>query len=53
MEAPQLIVLLMSAMAWGIVLVKNGESQGEYNIFNHTLGLAIQLGLLYWGGFFS
>ena len=53
MGTPQLIVLLLMAMGWGITLVKDGERQANYSIVTHTISTMITLGLLYWGGFFS
>lgn len=51
---PEIIMLMIHAVCWGIALVKHGEpEEGKHNIFNSMIGSAIALGLMYWGGFFS
>jgi hypothetical protein len=53
MGAPQIIMIAMTAMAVGISLVKQGEPKGDYGIIDWLIGPALQIGILYWGGFFG
>jgi len=50
---PQIILLLLAACGVGIVLAKNGEPRPNYSFFSYSLAIAVELGLLYWGGFFK
>lgn len=54
MHAPQIILIIIYAMGFGITLVKHGQPREEtYNIWSFLISLGIQMGLLIWGGFFS
>ena len=53
MNAPQIIVIVIMAMEFGIYLAKNGSSRGEYSAFGKAIDVVIFSTLLYWGGFFS
>lgn len=54
MHAPQIIVLVLYAMAIGIELPQHGETyMSKHNAFISMIGTALMLGLLWWGGFFS
>ena len=54
MKAPQIIYICLMVMNVTINLVKHGEPKdGNYNIFTAMIGVAIEYGLLRWGGFFN
>lgn len=51
---PQIIILIMFAMNLGIELAKHGEPrEGKHNAVGGLIGVAINLALLWWGGFFE
>ena len=51
---PQIIMLFLLAMSLGIDLAKNGEPrEGEHKAASGLIAVAIQLILLWWGGFFG
>lgn len=52
MRAPQIIMIVMLAMAVTISLCKHGEDKGKYNIWSCLISTAIEVALLKWGGFF-
>jgi hypothetical protein len=53
MGIPQIIIICLFCMSFGIVLAKNGEPRDSYNAGISFLSLMMELGLLYWGGFFN
>lgn len=54
MGVPQIIMIAMFAISLGISLAKHGEYRGDkYNFFTSLISVAIEAGILYWGGFFS
>lgn len=54
MKLPQLIFLGWVILALGIVLAKNGQPRNDkYSFVASFISAAIQIGLLYWGGFFN
>lgn len=50
---PQLIMLGLMCIGLGVGLSKHGEAQARHNIVIDLISVAVQLGLLYWGGFFD
>jgi hypothetical protein len=53
-ELPQIIIIALFCMNIGIYMSKHGEQkEGRYNCWVILISVAIELGLLYWGGFFS
>ena len=53
MQAPQIIIICLSAMALGITLAKNGEPEGNYCFGSTLFATVINISILYWGGFFG
>ena len=54
MRAPQIIIIVMYALGIGIALSKHGEQRNDkYNFFVTLISTAIELSLLWWGGFFA
>lgn len=53
MGAPQIIFIVLTAMSAGIVMTKHGKPRDDYHFGHWIFAAAIQLGLLYWGGFFG
>lgn len=54
MGIPQIIVICVTFLAIGIEMSRHGEKRkGTYNVFISILGNAINLAILYWGGFFK
>jgi hypothetical protein len=50
---PQIIVIVSMAASLGVVLAKNGEPRGNYNLLVTFIATIIDFGLLAWGGFFN
>ena len=48
---PQIVMLLLTAMSFGIVLSKHGKPRDNYNIFYYLCDSSLALWLLYEGGF--
>lgn len=48
-----IIFLIWAAMSCGIVMVKHGQPREDYNFWLWLVSAAIQLGLMYMGGFFN
>lgn len=54
MKLPQLILLGLMILALGITLAKHGQPKNDkYNFGISLIANAIEIGLLYWGGFFN
>lgn len=54
MGAPQITYLIISALGVGIVMTKHGEGRTDkYNFWTTLLGILVQIGIMYWGGFFG
>jgi hypothetical protein len=54
MNAPQIIVIAASALSIGISFAKHGEPADVTHSLPRTmLAVALNIGLLYWGGFFG
>lgn len=54
LHIPQIIFLALICMSVGMHLAKNGEQRdGEYNFGLALICAAIEIGLLWWGGFFT
>lgn len=54
MGIPQIIIICLLATALGIALAKHGEpKEGYYSFWVQLLSVAIDVGLLWWGGFFD
>lgn len=53
MHIPQLIILALYAINFGITLAKSGEPlEGTYNPVSTFITTILIIGLLKWGGFF-
>ena len=51
---PQNILMTIYAIRLGIYIARHGQPKtGKENVWSALLSLAINLGLLYWGGFFN
>ena len=53
MGTPQIILIVLLAMAGTITLLKHGKPREDYSFFSWAVSCAITVGLLYWGGFFG
>lgn len=54
MGAAQIITIILMAMNLGINLVMHGKPKDDkYNFFGACLSVAINAGLLWWGGFWN
>lgn len=54
MKAPQIIIIVWFALALGVALATHGKlKEGKNNVGYSIISAAIEIGLLYWGGFFS
>ena len=52
MNAPQVIMIVLWTLTFTITLYKHGEPD-NYNFFSAAIGIVLQAGLLWWGGFFG
>lgn len=50
---PQGIYLVLTAMAVGMALAKDGEPRTPYSFWHSLLRASISFGLLWWGDFFG
>ena len=50
---PQITMIVLLTLSFGITLAKHGEPRSDHNAAAALVGLAIHIGLLYAGGFFS
>lgn len=54
MGIPQIIYIVIVALALGLSLAKHGEVEMKReNFWTTFIASSIQLAILYWGGFFS
>ena len=54
MHTPQIIVIVLISMNFGIELIKHGQpKEGNHNVFIKLIDVGVLVGLLIWGGFFS
>lgn len=54
MNAPQIIMITLLAISLGMTTAKHGEPKtGRESGWNALIAMAIQFGILYWGGFFT
>ncbi len=53
MGTPQVIFLCLCAMSVGISMAKHGERRENYNAWTSLFAAAIEIGILWWGGFFN
>ena len=52
--APQLVLLGIITAGLGLDLARNGQpKEGKHSFWITAISSAIQIGLLYWGGFFG
>ena len=53
LHAPQMIFLFLIVFDMCASIVKHGEYAEKHNAYLGVVGAAIQIALLYWGGFFK
>lgn len=54
MHIAKIILLILYVLSIGVSLAKHGEPKiGQYNFWTALIGAAIELELLWWGGFFG
>lgn len=53
MGIPQIIIIVLLALGFGISIAKDGESKGNYSAGWTFLSTAIWVGILWWGGFWN
>jgi hypothetical protein len=53
MTAPQLVMIILLALGTGIHLALHGQPRSPYRGDFALVGLCLNLGLLWWGGFFG
>ena len=54
MGAPQIIVIIIYAMAIGIEATRHGQpKEGNHNVLTTLISVAINVAILWWGGFFG
>lgn len=52
MGTPQIIMIVLLAISGTITLLNHGKEKPKYNFWVWLVGLGLNVGLLYWGGFF-
>lgn len=50
---PQAVLIALLILNLGTAIAKDGEDKGKYSAGATFFDIAITLGILYWGGFFS
>lgn len=54
MGAPQITLIALMALSGGVVLSKSGQPrEGNHSFGAWLFAAALQIGIMYWGGFFS
>lgn len=53
MSTPAIVILILTAMSGTLYMVQHGKPRDNYNFGWWLLSAGIELGILYWGGFFS
>ena len=54
MSTAAIVLLVLTAISGGITLEQHGKPKtGSYSLWSWLFGAALQIGILYWGGFFS
>lgn len=53
MGTPQIIMIVLMTIVVVIASLKHGEPKGFYSIWATLVAVALEAGLLYWGGFFG
>lgn len=54
MKLPQIIYISVLMLGLGLHIAKHGEPRDQdYNAFIALISIVLQLGLLWWGGFFN
>ena len=53
MDYPQITLIVLWAIGFGVVASKNGQPRGVYSIWGQLIGLAVNVAILYWGGFWG
>lgn len=53
MNAPQITMIVLIAIGGTITLLGHGSPKGTHNFFSWVFAAAIEIGILYWGGFFN
>jgi len=54
MKAPQIILIIIYAINLGIALMQHGtEKEGTNSFWVILFGTILNMGLLWWGGFFN
>ena len=53
MGAAQIIMIVLFALGLGVTVAKHGQPKGNYSIGENIIGIAINVALLWWGGFWG
>lgn len=53
MGAAQIIMIVLFAIGLGVAIAKQGQPKGNYSIGENIIGIAINVALLWWGGFWG
>ena len=53
MGYPQIILIVLYAMSFGITLARHGQSRPNYNVNMTLTAMTLNAALLYWGGFWG
>lgn len=49
---PQIVILVLYLLNFVLSAVHHGEEQEPYNVWMTMLGIAVNIAILKWGGFF-
>lgn len=53
MQAPQITFIVLATIGGTVSLVNHGKPKGDYNFIAWLVAAGIEIGVLYWGGFFG
>lgn len=53
MNTPQIIMIVLFIIGAIVTLINNGKPKGTYSFFGWVFAASIEIGILYWGGFFN
>ena len=53
MGAAQIIMIVIFAIGFATTTAKHGQPKGNYSIGEYIVGIAINVALLWWGGFWG
>jgi len=53
MKTPQIVLIALYSLSLGISMAQHGKPRENYNAWTSLFAAAIEIGILWWGGFFN